>query len=104
MDGLEIFAILIISIIVIMIFQGSLGEATYVVRDGHRRHKHSHHPYHPHRRHPHHRHHHKHHRVYEGYANENLFKNTSDVEQANYGVYNNNELHNDLASEIFSEF
>ena len=88
MDGLEIFAILIISIIVIMIFQGSLGDSTYVVkRDGHRRHRHSHHPYHPHRRHPHHRHRHRHHRVYEGYANENAFKNENDVDLENYGVY-----------------
>ena len=104
MDGLEIFAILIISIIVIMIFQGTLGEPAYVVRrDGHR-HKHSHHPYHPHRRHPHHKHHHHYNRLYEGYANENSFKNESDVELRNYGVYDENSLHSEFASEIFSEF
>ena len=74
MDGLEVFAILIISIIVIMIFQGSLGVPQYVVTTGNRHHKHhsdSHHPYHPHRRHPHHHHHHRrrHHseRLYEGF-------------------------------------
>ena len=77
MDGLEVFAILIISIIVIMIFQGTLGVPEYVVTTGNRHHKHhsdSHHPYHPHRRHPnHHRHHphhrHRHHseRLYEGF-------------------------------------
>ena len=106
MDGLEIFAILIISIIVIMIFQGSLGEVSYSVAG--RGHRVSLHPYHPHRRHPHHKHHrhhhNRHHRVYEGYANENLYKNTSDVEQANYGVYNQSDLHSNLASDIISEF
>ena len=104
MDGLEIFAILIISIIVIMIFQGSLGEsAPVVIRDGHRRRRHSHHPYHPHRRHPHNRHH-RHHRVYEGFSNENAFKNENDVELENYGVYDENSLHSEFASEIFSGF
>ena len=104
MDGLEIFAILIISIIVIMIFQGTLGESSYVVkRGGHRHHRHSHHPYHPHKRHPHHRHH-RHHRVYEGFSNDNLFKNENDVDLKNYGVYDENSLHSEYASEIFSEF
>ena len=102
MDGLEIFAILIISIIVIMIFQGTLGEHGYVRPDGHRQ-RHSHHPYHPHRRHPHHKHHH-HNRFSEGFANENSFKNESDVELKNYGVYDENSLHSEFASEIFSEF
>ena len=105
MDGLEIFAILIISIIVIMIFQGTLGEPSYIVRrQGHRHHSHSHHPYHPHRRHPHHKHHHSHHRVYEGFSTDNLFKNENDVDLKNYGVYDENSLHSDYASEIFSEF
>ena len=101
MDGLEVFAILIISIIVIMMFQGSLGMPV-VTRKEHRHihHKH-HHPYHPHRRHPHHKHHHHPGRLYEGYANENLFKNSSDVEQRNYGVYGDDKI--DLAAEIFSE-
>lgn len=104
MDGLEIFAILIISIIVIMIFQGTLGEPSYVVNHNrHRRHKHSHHPYHPHKRHPHHKHH-RHHRVYEGFSSDNLFKNKNDVDLVNYGVYNENSLHSDFASEIFAEY
>ena len=92
MDGLEVFAILTISVIVIMMFQGSLGMPVVTTK---KEHKHrSHHPYHPHRRHPHHKHHHSG-RLYEGYANENLFKNTSDVELRNYAVYGDDK--NDLA-------
>ena len=75
MDGLEVFAILIISIIVIMIFQGSLGVPDYVVTTGNkhnRHHNNSHHPYHPHRRHP---HHHRRHskRLYEGFGHESKY-------------------------------
>jgi|SaaInlV_165m_DNA_2_1040747.scaffolds.fasta_scaffold192474_1 hypothetical protein len=100
MDGLEVFAILIISIIVIMMFQGTLGMPA-IERKEHRRHHHHskhHHPYHPHRRHPHHSG-----RLYEGFSDENLFKNSSDVEQRNYGVYDDDSLKHELAAEIFAE-
>ena len=64
------------------------------------RHSNQHHPYHPHRRHPHHKHHHSG-RLYEGYANENLYKNANDIEQQNYAVYGDDKI--GLAAEIFSE-
>ena len=101
MDGLEIFAIMIISIILIMMYQGTLGMPHRAIK--HKKHKHHHHhPYHPHRHHPH-KHHHE--RLYEGYANsdEYLYKNSSDVEQRNYGVYDDKELHDENAAEIFAE-
>lgn len=103
MDGLELFAILMISIVLIMMFQGTLGISAHK-EIKHKKHRHHHHPYHPHKHHPH-RHRHHHERLYEGYTNsdEYLYKNSSDVEQRNYGVYDDKELHNEHASEIFAE-
>ena len=64
MDGLEIFAILVISLIIIMMLKdNSLLEDPIKFRTHHRHQRH-----HKHHHHPHHRHHHPYNRLYEGYV------------------------------------